>query len=79
MFESFIKGGILLFSKEAVIKVCTSLGANEVTSGIVGGFGGGIAQVFTAYFSIIMNNRDDMLGIGARSMYFSGDSSSHRR
>ena len=45
MVESFLKGGILLFTKEAIIRGCSSMGMNEVASGLVGGFGGGVAQV----------------------------------
>ncbi len=45
MVESFLKGGILLFSKEAIIRSTSSVGMSEVTSGLIGGFGGGVAQV----------------------------------
>jgi hypothetical protein len=45
MLESFLKGGILLFSKEAIMRSMNSMGASEVTSGLIGGFGGGVAQV----------------------------------
>lgn len=45
MVESFLKGGILLFTKESVINTSKALGANEVTAGLVGGFAGGVAQV----------------------------------
>lgn len=45
LVESFLKGGILLFSKDAVIRSMTSIGASEVTAGLVGGFAGGCAQV----------------------------------
>ncbi len=45
MVESFLKGGILLFSKEAIIRSCLGSGMGEVSSGVVGGFGGGISQV----------------------------------
>ena len=45
LIESFIKGGILMFSKEAIIRGCKSMGASDVTSGLIGGFGGGVAQV----------------------------------
>lgn len=44
-FESFTKGGILLFSKEAIINSSKSLGLSDVQAGILGGFGGGISQV----------------------------------
>ena len=43
--ESFLKGGVLMFSKEAIIRGCQTLGASDVTAGLVGGFGGGVAQV----------------------------------
>lgn len=43
--ESFLKGGILLFAKEAIIRSCYNVGMNDVTSGLIGGFGGGCAQV----------------------------------
>lgn len=45
MVESFLKGGILLFTKESLIRTCSSMGIGEVTSGLIGGFGGGVAQV----------------------------------
>ncbi len=45
MVESFLKGGILLFAKDAIIRSTSSMGMGEVTSGLVGGFGGGVAQV----------------------------------
>ncbi len=46
MVESFLKGGILLFSKEAIIRFCKgNMGLDEVSSGLIGGFGGGVAQV----------------------------------
>jgi hypothetical protein len=46
MVESFLKGGILLFSKEAIIRTATNqFGLGEVAAGLVGGFGGGVAQV----------------------------------
>lgn len=45
MVESFLKGGILLFSKDAIIRFTKSVGASDVTSGLIGGFGGGVAQV----------------------------------
>lgn len=45
MVESFLKGGILLFSKDAVIRSMTAAGASDVTAGLVGGFAGGCSQV----------------------------------
>lgn len=45
MIESFLKGGILLFAKEAIIRSCLHSGMGEAGAGVVGGFGGGIAQV----------------------------------
>ena len=45
MVESFLKGGILLFSKEAIIKSTRAMGMGEVYAGLVGGFGGGVSQV----------------------------------
>ena len=45
MVESFLKGGILLFSKDAVIRSMLASGAGEVTAGLVGGFAGGCSQV----------------------------------
>jgi hypothetical protein len=45
MVESFLKGGILLFSKDAVIRSMKATGSNDVTAGLVGGFAGGCAQV----------------------------------
>jgi hypothetical protein len=45
MVESFLKGGILLFSKEAAIRAMLSAGVGEVPAGLAGGFFGGVAQV----------------------------------
>lgn len=45
LVESFLKGGILLFAKEGIIRGCRTAGMGEVTSGLLGGFGGGVAQV----------------------------------
>ena len=45
MVESFLKGGILLFSKDAIIRATKGFGLGEVSSGLIGGFGGGVAQV----------------------------------
>ncbi len=45
-FESFSKGGILLYSKEVIVHFSTKgLGFSEVTAGFLGGFGGGVTQV----------------------------------
>lgn len=45
MVECFLKGGILLFSKEAIIRNLRSAHVDEVSAGLIGGFGGGVAQV----------------------------------
>lgn len=45
MVESALKGGILLYSKESLIRSSKSFGFSDVTSGLIGGFGGGVAQV----------------------------------
>eukprot|EP01006_Ploeotia_vitrea_P006706 TRINITY_DN14473_c0_g1_i1.p1 TRINITY_DN14473_c0_g1~~TRINITY_DN14473_c0_g1_i1.p1 ORF type:complete len:279 (-),score=-20.59 TRINITY_DN14473_c0_g1_i1:26-862(-) len=45
MVESFLKGGILLYAKESLIRVFRGLGLDIGTSGLLGGFGGGVAQV----------------------------------
>lgn len=45
MVESFMKGGILLFSKEWAMKTARGLGMNDGPSGLIGGFFGGVAQV----------------------------------
>lgn len=45
LIESFLKGGILLFSKEATIKGFRMIGTDEVSSGVIGGFVGGVMQV----------------------------------
>jgi hypothetical protein len=45
LVESFLKGGVLLFSKEAIIRNCKGVGMSDLSSGLVGGFGGGVAQV----------------------------------
>lgn len=43
--ESFVKGGILLYAKEAIIRGLKAFGVGDVTAGFAGGFGGGAAQV----------------------------------
>eukprot|EP01038_Epipyxis_sp_PR26KG_P007117 gene7117-9713_t len=45
MVESFLKGGVLLYSKEAIIRWSKSVGLGDVSAGLLGGFGGGCAQV----------------------------------
>jgi len=45
LVEGFLKGGILLFAKDATIRVLTRTGFGEVSSGLIGGFVGGCAQV----------------------------------
>jgi hypothetical protein len=44
MFESFFKGGILLFAKESIISA-TSPTIGDGPAALIGGFGGGVAQV----------------------------------
>ena len=34
-----------MFSKEAIINVCKNAGLSDISSGLIGGFGGGVAQV----------------------------------
>ena len=36
---------MLLFSKEAIINTCKGFGVSDVAAGLLGGFGGGVAQV----------------------------------
>ena len=45
MVESFLKGGILLFAKDGIIRFSKGMGLSEVAAGVLGGFGGGCAQV----------------------------------
>ena len=45
MVESFLKGGILLYAKEGIINSSKSMGVSNITAGLLGGFGGGVAQV----------------------------------
>lgn len=45
MVESATKGGILLFSKEAIASFMLSNGSSETLTGFVSGAGGGISQV----------------------------------
>ena len=45
IFLVFLSGGILLFSKEAIINLCKNAGLSDISSGLIGGFGGGVAQV----------------------------------
>lgn len=41
MVESFLKGGILLYAKESIIRATKKAGLDEVSAGLIGGFGGG--------------------------------------
>ena len=41
MVESFLKGGILLYAKEGIIRATKKAGLDEVSAGLIGGFGGG--------------------------------------
>ena len=41
MVESFLKGGILLYAKESIIRTTKTAGLDEVSAGLIGGFGGG--------------------------------------
>ena len=41
MIESFLKGGILLYAKEGIIRATKKAGLDEVSAGLIGGFGGG--------------------------------------
>lgn len=45
MVESFLKGGILLYAKEASIRSLKGLGVGDASAGLLGGFFGGVAQV----------------------------------
>lgn len=45
LVESFLKGAVLLFSKEAIINSTKQLGISDIPAGLIGGFGGGVAQV----------------------------------
>ena len=45
MVESFLKGGLLIFAKDGIIRSSKAAGFSEVTAGLLGGFGGGCAQV----------------------------------
>lgn len=45
MVESFTKGGVLLFSKEGIIRSCDGVGIGPVMAGVLGGAGGGVCQV----------------------------------
>lgn len=38
-------GGILLFAKDGIIRFSKTVGLSDVLAGLVGGFGGGVAQV----------------------------------
>eukprot|EP01035_Chromulina_nebulosa_P004123 gene4123-5628_t len=40
MVESFLKGGILLYAKEGIIRTTKTAGLDEVSAGLIGGFGG---------------------------------------
>eukprot|EP00755_Sulcionema_specki_P023187 Sspe_Gene.14174::Locus_4897_Transcript_5_10_Confidence_0.217_Length_1237::g.14174::m.14174 len=44
MVESGTKGAVLLWSKELLLSSCLSLGLDPVTSGLIAGAGGGVAQ-----------------------------------
>lgn len=43
--ESFSKGAVLLFSKEAIMTSAEKAGVGPVMAGVLGGAGGGICQV----------------------------------
>lgn len=45
MIESASKGAVLLVSKEAIKDACTVSGMSPFTAALIGGAGGGIAQV----------------------------------
>lgn len=45
LVESFLKGGILLYAKEASLRVLGNMGVAPVTAGVAAGFLGGVAQV----------------------------------
>ncbi len=45
LVESALKGAVLLFSKEGIIRATRGLGFGDVASGLIGGFGGGVCQV----------------------------------
>ena len=45
MIESASKGAVLIWSKEVLMTMCGNAGLDPVTSGIVSGAGGGVAQV----------------------------------
>ena len=45
MVECFLKGGLLLFAKDGIIRASKTAGLSDVTAGVLGGFGGGCAQV----------------------------------
>jgi hypothetical protein len=49
MVESFLKGGVLLFAKDAIIRSCKAFGLSDVPAGLLGGFGGGVAQVTVSF------------------------------
>eukprot|EP00808_Paulinella_micropora_P015380 g23156.t1 len=44
MVESFSKGAVLLFSKDAIMRMCDGLGASPIMSAVIGGAGGGVCQ-----------------------------------
>ncbi|GAW83614.1 mitochondrial carrier protein [Plasmodium gonderi] len=46
LVESASKGGVLLISKEQMIRFCNDLNVNKTTSGFIGGATGGICQSF---------------------------------
>lgn len=75
MVEAFLKGGILLFSKDAIIRLCTTAGASEITAGVVGGFGGGVAQVvvlgpctYLVTASVTAPKGTSILGVAANTL-----------
>jgi len=45
MVESALKGGILLYAKEAILMGCNSMNMSQGVSGLLAGAGGGVAQV----------------------------------
>jgi len=56
MVESFLKGAILMFAKDAIIRSSMGLGTSEPVAGLLGGFGGGVAQVTVLGEELFANN-----------------------
>ena len=69
MVESFLKGGMLLFAKDSIIRSCQGLGFGSVTSGLLGGFGGTFTAAHTLHSSSLNINLLLVLNVNTNNTY----------